>query len=99
MTRFLTIAYGAGAYLLFLATFLYLVGFVAGVGGPRSVDHGISSPSVAAVSVDVLLLAAFGVQHSVMARPAFKRWWTRIVPPSIERSTYVVLSSAVLVLM
>jgi protein-S-isoprenylcysteine O-methyltransferase Ste14 len=99
MKKFLTVGYGAAAYLLFLATFLYLVGFVADVMVPRSVDHGLSSPIGQAVSVNVLLLAAFGVQHSVMARPAFKRWWTRFIPSVIERSTYVVLSSAVLVLL
>jgi methanethiol S-methyltransferase len=99
MKKFLTVGYGVAAYLLFLATFLYLVGFVADVMVPRSVDHGLSSPIGQAVSVNVLLLAAFGVQHSVMARPAFKRWWTRFIPSVIERSTYVVLSSAVLVLL
>ncbi len=99
MKRFLTIGYGAAAYLLFLAAFLYLIGFVGNFVVPRSVDHGLTSPIGQAVLVNVLLLAAFGVQHSVMARPAFKRWWTRFVPSSIERSTYVLLSSAVLVLL
>src|SRR5262249_32133838 len=99
MKRFLTIGYGAAAYLLFLGAFLYLVGFVSNLVVPRSVDHGLPSPIGQAVLVNVLLLGAFGVQHSVMARPAFKRWWTRFVPSSIERSTYVVLSSAVLVLL
>ena len=99
MKRFLTIGYGAAAYLLFLAAFLYLIGFVGNFVVPRSVDHGLTSPIGEAVLVNVLLLAAFGVQHSVMARPAFKRWWTRVVPSSIERSTYVLLSSAVLVLL
>ncbi len=99
MKRYLTISYGAAAYLLFLAAFLYLVGFVANLWVPRSVDHGLPAPIGQAVLVNVALIGAFGVQHSVMARPAFKRWWTRFVPPSIERSTYVVLSSAVLVLL
>ncbi len=99
MKRFLTIGYGAAAYLLFLAAFLYLIGFVGNFVVPRSVDHGLTSPTGQAVLVNVLLLGAFGVQHSVMARPAFKTWWTRFVPSSIERSTYVVLSSAVLVLL
>jgi methanethiol S-methyltransferase len=99
MKRYLTIGYGAAAYLLFLAAFLYLVGFVGNLVVPRSVDHGLPAPIGEAVLVNVLLVGAFGVQHSVMARPAFKAWWTRLVPPSIERSTYVVLSSAVLVLL
>lgn len=99
MKRYLTIAYGAVAYLLFLVAFLYLVAFVANLWVPRTVDHGLPSPIGLAVLVNVLLVGAFGVQHSVMARPAFKAWWTRIVPPSIERSTYVVLSSAVLLLL
>ena len=99
MKRYLTVAYGAAAYLLFLVSFLYLVAFVANLWVPRTVDHGLASPVGLAVLVNVLLVGAFGVQHSVMARPAFKAWWTRFVPPSIERSTYVVLSSAVLLLL
>ena len=99
MKRFLIIGYGAGAYLLFLGAFLYLIGFLGNFWVPRSVDHGLNAPIGEAVLINVLLLAAFGVQHSVMARPAFKAWWTRFVPPTIERSTYVWLSSAVLVLL
>jgi methanethiol S-methyltransferase len=99
MKRYLTVAYGAAAYLLFLVAFLYLVGFVGNLWVPRTVDHGLPSPAGLAVLVNVLLVGAFGVQHSVMARPAFKAWWTRFVPPAIERSTYVVLSSAVLLLL
>ena len=99
MKRYLIIGYGAAAYLLFFAAFLYLVGFVGNLLVPRTVDHGLPAPIGQAVLVDVLLVGAFGVQHSVMARPSFKAWWTRFVPSSIERSTYVVLSSAVLVLL
>jgi len=99
MKRYLIIGYGAAAYMLFLAAFLYLVGFVADLVVPRTVDHGLPAPIGQAVLVNVLLVGAFGVQHSVMARPAFKAWWTRFVPPAIERSTYVVLASAVLVLL
>jgi methanethiol S-methyltransferase len=99
MKRYLIVGYGAAAYLLFLAAFLYLVGFVGNIWVPRSVDRGLPAPIGQAVLINVLLVGAFGVQHSVMARPAFKTWWTRFVPPSIERSTYVVLASAVLVLL
>lgn len=99
MKRYLTISYGAAAYLLFLAAFLYLVGFLGDFWVPRTVDHGLSAPAGLAVLVNVMLLGAFGIQHSVMARPAFKTWWTRFVPPSIERSTYVLLSNAVLALL
>lgn len=99
MKRYLIIGYGGAAYLLFLAAFLYLVGFVGNFLVPRTVDHGLPAPLGEAVLINVLLVGAFGVQHSVMARPAFKALWTRFVAPSIERSTYVVLSSAVLVLL
>jgi methanethiol S-methyltransferase len=76
-----------------------LVGFVGGILVPRTVDHGIAAPIGQAIVVNAALVALFGVQHSVMARPWFKRWWTRFVPASIERSTYVWLSNAVLVLL
>ncbi|EFG76013.1 hypothetical protein HMPREF0591_4080 [Mycobacterium parascrofulaceum ATCC BAA-614] len=99
MKRYLTLGYGAAAYLLFLAAFLYLIGFVGNFALPRSVDRGLAAPLAEAALINAALVAAFGVQHSVMARPAFKRWWARFVPPSIERSTYVLLSSAVLALL
>ncbi|OBK64641.1 hypothetical protein A5653_22890 [Mycobacterium colombiense] len=99
MKRYLTVGYGAAAYLLFLAVFLYLVAFVGNFWVPRTVDHGISAPIGQAVLVNMLLLGLFGLQHSVMARPGFKARWTRLVPPSIERSTYVMLSNVVLVLL
>ncbi|MGD1173079.1 methanethiol S-methyltransferase [Mycobacterium seoulense] len=99
MKRYLTLGYGAAAYLLFLAAFLYLIGFVGNFAVPRSVDRGLAAPIGEAVLVNTVLVVVFGVQHSVMARPAFKRWWARVVPPSIERSTYVLLSSVVLALL
>jgi protein-S-isoprenylcysteine O-methyltransferase Ste14 len=99
MKRYLTLGYGAAAYLLFLAAFLYLIGFVGNFALPRSVDRGLAAPVAEAVAINVALLVAFGVQHSVMARPAFKRWWVRVVPSAIERSTYVLASSVVLALL
>lgn len=98
MTRFLTLCYGAVSYVLFLAVFVYAILWVGDLGVPRSVDHAVQAPWGQAVAIDVVLLTLFAVQHSVMARPAFKRWWTRFVPQPIERSTYVLAASAVLAL-
>ena len=81
MTRLLTIGYGAVCYVAFLAAFLYAIGFVGNMLVPRSIDHGVTAPIVEALVVNVLLLGLFAVQHSVMARPAFKRWWMRCARP------------------
>jgi protein-S-isoprenylcysteine O-methyltransferase Ste14 len=99
MSRFPALLYGAACYAVFLATFLYAIAFVAGVGVPKHVDNGAATALPAALAIDLALLALFAIQHSGMARPAFKRWWTRIVPPAIERSTYVLASSLVLALL
>lgn len=98
MTSLLFMTYGVGAYLLFLATFLYFIGFVAGLPLPVTVDVGRVSPAGEAFLVDIALLAMFAVQHSVMARASFKRAWTRVVPPALERSTYVLASTLALAL-
>jgi methanethiol S-methyltransferase len=95
-TRVLIIVYGGMAYLTFAATFVCLIGFLGDIGVPRSVDKGIAAPLSQALTVDLALLGLFAVQHSVMARPGFKRWWTRFVAPSVERSTYVLTASMAL---
>lgn len=97
MARALALLYGAVCYLLFLATFLYAIGFVAGFGVPKHIDSGIAANPVVALAIDIALLALFALQHSVMARPGFKRWWTRFVPEVVERSTYVLFSSLALI--
>ncbi len=99
MNRHLAVLYGTLSYTLFLVVFLYLIGFVGGLFVPRSVDSAGAAPAGWAVLIDVALVTLFALQHSVMARPAFKRRWTRIVPAPIERSTYVLVASLVLVVM
>ena len=96
MSRVLALAYGVASYLAFLAAFLYAVGFVGNLPVPKSIDSGPAGSLPAAALIDTLLLLLFAVPHSVMARPAFKRWWTRFVPPPVERSTYVLVSSLAL---
>ena len=97
MSRLFVLLYGIASYVVFLGAFLYAIGFVAGLGVPKHIDSGASAGPAASLVIDVLLLGLFALQHSGMARPAFKRWWTTIVPPVIERSTYVLLSSLVLI--
>lgn len=98
MRRFLVAAYGFACYLVFFIAFLYLVGFLTNAGVPKGIDDGQPGPPVLSVATNLLLIALFGLQHSVMARPWFKRGWTRIVAGSVERSTYVLASSLVLCL-
>jgi protein-S-isoprenylcysteine O-methyltransferase Ste14 len=98
MGRFLILLYGGLSYLIFLGVFLYAIGFVGDLVVPKSLDSAPQSNESAAVLMDVLLLGLFAVPHSIMARPGFKAWWTRIVPRPAERSTYVLVSSLLLAL-
>ncbi|MBC8027279.1 MAG: isoprenylcysteine carboxylmethyltransferase family protein [Steroidobacteraceae bacterium] len=91
--------YGIVSYAVFFATFLYAVGFIGNFGVPRTLDAGPSRPFVESLLIDLGLLALFALQHSVIARPAFKRWFTRLVPEPAERSTYVLASSLALIAM
>jgi methanethiol S-methyltransferase len=99
MGRLLGFLYGVIAYLVFFATFLYAIGFVADIGVPKTIDSGPATPLTAALIIDVVLMSIFALQHSIMARPAFKRWWTKFIPRAIERSTYVLAASLALALL
>jgi protein-S-isoprenylcysteine O-methyltransferase Ste14 len=99
MNRITAFIYGTVCYVVFLATFLYGVAFLGNIGPIKTIDGEPTSPFWQALLVNTLLLGLFAVQHSVMARPAFKRWWTRLVPKPVERSTYVLFSSLALLLL
>jgi methanethiol S-methyltransferase len=99
MAKFMAFLYGIVAYLAFAVTIVYAIGFVAGLVVPKTIDSGAVVPLTEAIVVNLLLMSLFAVQHSVMARPQFKKWWTQFVPVAVERSTFVLFSSLALLLL
>jgi protein-S-isoprenylcysteine O-methyltransferase Ste14 len=99
MSRIIALLFGLACYAVFFGTFLYAIGFVSGVYVPKDIDTGPESRLDEAVAINLFLLTVFALQHSVMARAGFKRWWTRIVPHAVERSVYVLLASLALILL
>lgn len=99
MGKFLSFIYGIFAYLLFLITALYMIGFLGNFIVPKSINTGIGTTFGSALVINLLLLSVFAVQHSLMARPSFKDWMKKLIHPAIERSTYVLLSNFALLLL
>jgi methanethiol S-methyltransferase len=98
MGRSLSFIYGVVAYIIFLGSFLYAITFVGDFLVTKTINSGVETPFAQALLINLGVLTIFALQHSIMARPGFKKWWTTIIPKPIERSTYVLLASLALVL-
>jgi methanethiol S-methyltransferase len=99
MGKLVAFLYGLVASVVFFVAILYAIGFVTGLMVPKTIDSGPTGPPLQAIIVDLLLMALFALQHSVMARPQFKKWWTQFVPVAVERSTFVLFASLALLLL
>src|SRR5689334_4218377 len=99
MSRLIALFYGMACYAFFFVTFLYAIAFVENFPVPQTIDNGPSAPMTEALIINMVLRAPFAIQHSVMARPQFKAWWTQFVPKPVERSTYVLFATALLALL
>jgi protein-S-isoprenylcysteine O-methyltransferase Ste14 len=98
MGKLVAFLYGIVAYLVFAIVIVYAIGFVCGLVVPKTIDSGPAGPLMESIVINLVLMTIFALQHSIMARPQFKTWWTTIVPKSVERSTYVLLASLTLAL-